>query len=194
MSSSSIEKKTKLSKRLRDSYKNLEDKSYDLIEALDFFVNSYNKAKFVETLEVVLNLGVDPKQSDQMVRGMTQLPNGTGKDIKVAVFVPDEMIAEAQAAGADIAGNQNLVEKIKKGQIDFHRCIAVPQMMPLVSQVAKDLGPKGLMPNPKLGTVTPNFVAAIKAAKAGEVEFRVDKNGIIHVGVGNLSFEKQALL
>jgi large subunit ribosomal protein L1 len=151
-------------------------------------------AKFDETLEVVLKLGVDPRHSDQMVRGMVALPAGRGKVVKVAVICKDEKIAEANAAGADLAGSENVIELIKSGKFDFNTVIATPDMMGLVGQVARILGPKGLMPNPKLGTVTNDVSEAVKTAKAGQVEYRVEKAGIIHAGVGKLSFNTQDLM
>ena len=151
------------------------------------------KAKFDETIEVSMNLGVDPRHADQMVRGTVQLPNGTGKTIRVAVFAKDAKAEEAKAAGADIVGSENLMASIQGGDIDFDRCIATPDMMPLVGRLGKVLGPRGLMPNPKLGTVTPNVGAAVKAAKGGQVEFRVEKAGIIHAGIGKASFSEAQL-
>lgn len=151
-------------------------------------------AKFDETIEIALNLGVDPRHSDQMVRGVVPLPNGTGKQVRVAVFAKGDKIEEAKKAGADLVGAEDLVEKIKAGELNFDRCIATPDMMALVGSVAKILGPRGLMPNPKLGTVTPNVAEAIKAAKGGQVEFRVDKAGIIHAGIGKASFAVDALV
>ena len=152
------------------------------------------KAKFDETIEVSMNLGVDPRHADQMVRGTVQLPNGTGKTIRVAVFAKDAKAEEAKAAGADIVGTENLMASIQGGEIDFDRCIATPDMMPLVGRLGKVLGPRGLMPNPKLGTVTPNVGVAVKAAKGGQVEFRVEKAGIIHAGVGKASFSEAQLI
>jgi large subunit ribosomal protein L1 len=145
-------------------------------------------AKFDETIDVALNLGVDPKHSDQMVRGMVSLPKGTGKTVRVAVFAKGDKVEEALKAGADVAGSDDLVEMIKSGKIEFDRCIATPDMMAAVGSVAKILGPRGLMPNPKLGTVTANVAEAVKTAKSGQVEFRVEKGGIIHAGVGKASF------
>lgn len=150
-------------------------------------------AKFDETVEVSMNLGVDPRHSDQMVRGVIQLPHGTGKAVRVAVFAKDEKADEAKAAGADIVGAEDLAEKVQKGEMDFERVIATPDLMPLVGRLGKVLGPRGLMPNPKLGTVTPDVAEAIQAAKGGQVEFRVEKEGIIHAGVGKASFSEQAL-
>ncbi len=145
-------------------------------------------SKFDETIEIALNLGVDPRHADQMVRGVVSLPKGTGKTVRVAVFAKDAKADEARAAGADVVGAEDLIEAIQGGTIDFDRAIASPDMMGLVGRVAKVLGPKGLMPNPKLGTVTPNVGEAVKAAKGGQVEYRVEKAGIIHSGIGKASF------
>ncbi len=145
-------------------------------------------AKFDETIEVSINLNVDPRHADQMVRGVISLPKGTGKSVRVAVFAKDAKAQEARDAGADLVGAEDLIEQISGGKIDFDRCIATPDMMGLVGRVAKILGPKGMMPNPKLGSVTPNVAQAVKDAKAGQVEFRVEKAGIIHAGIGKASF------
>jgi large subunit ribosomal protein L1 len=150
-------------------------------------------AKFDETIEVALNLGVDPRHADQMVRGVVTLPAGTGKDVRVAVFARGGKADEATAAGADVVGAEDLMETIQSGNIDFDRVIATPDMMGVVGRLGKILGPKGLMPNPKLGTVTPNVAEAVKAAKGGQVEFRVEKAGIIHSGIGKASFTKEDL-
>jgi len=152
-----------------------------------------HKAKFDETVEVAMNLGVDPRHADQMVRGTVSLPHGTGKSVRVAVFAKDDKAKEAEAAGADLVGAEDLAEKIQAGEIDFERCIATPDMMAVVGRLGKVLGPKGLMPNPKLGTVTPDVAGAVKAAKAGQIEFRVEKQGIVHAGVGKASFSEEAL-
>jgi len=167
-------------------------KRYTLNEAVKL-VKSVANTKFDETIDIVMNLGVDPKQSDQMVRGMVSMPNGTGKTIKVAVFARGDKAADALKAGADFAGAEDLYEKINAGFTGFDRLIATPDMMAVVGKLGKVLGPKGLMPNPKLGTVTPNVVEAVKAAKSGQVEFRVDKASIIHAGVGKASFSEEAL-
>jgi len=150
-------------------------------------------AKFDETIEIALNLGVDPRHADQMVRGVVTLPAGTGKDVRVAVFARAGKADEARAAGADVVGAEDLMETIQGGQIDFDRVIATPDMMGIVGRLGKVLGPKGLMPNPKLGTVTPNVTEAVKAAKGGQVEFRVEKAGIIHSGIGKASFSNEDL-
>jgi large subunit ribosomal protein L1 len=144
-------------------------------------------------VEVALNLGVDPRHADQMVRGMVSLPHGTGKSVRIAVFANGDKAEAAKAAGADIVGAEDLMEQVQKGQIDFDRCIATPDMMAVVGRLGKILGPRGLMPNPKLGTVTPEVAAAVRAAKAGQVEFRVEKAGIIHGGVGKISFSDSVL-
>ena len=151
-------------------------------------------AKFDETVEVAMNLGVDPRHADQMVRGVVSLPHGTGKTVRVAVFAKDAKADEAKDAGADIVGAEDLMEQVLAGKIDFDRCIATPDMMPLVGRLGKILGPRNLMPNPKVGTVTPNVGEAVKAAKGGAVEFRVEKNGIIHAGVGKASFKEDAII
>ena len=150
-------------------------------------------ARFDETVEIALNLGVDPRHADQMVRGMADLPHGTGKTVRVAVFARDARAEEARAAGADIVGGEDLAEKVQAGEIDFDRCVATPDMMRLVGRLGRILGPRGLMPNPKLGTVTNDVVAAVKAAKGGQVEFRVERAGLIHAGVGKASFSDRAL-
>lgn len=168
-------------------------KRYTLAEAVKL-VKAGANSKFDETVDIVMNLGADPKQSDQAVRGMVSMPNGTGKTIKVAVFARGDKAADAIKAGADFAGAEDLFEKINGGFTDFDRLIATPDMMALVGRLGKVLGPKGLMPNPKLGTVTPNVVEAVKAAKSGQVEFRLDKAAIVHAGVGKASFTEAALV
>src|SRR5688572_13507153 len=168
-------------------------KSYALDEAVKL-VKERAKAKFDETVEVAMNLGVDPRHSDQMVRGVCVLPNGSGRSAKVAVFARGAKADEAKAAGADLVGAEDLVEKVNAGQIDFDRCIATPDMMALVGRLGKVLGPRGLMPNPKVGTVTNDVAQAVKDAKGGSVEFRVEKAGIVHAGVGKASFSEDALL
>lgn len=161
--------------------------SYGINEAIKI-IKDAAKSKFDETIEIAINLGVDPKHADQMVRGIVTLPHGTGKALKVAVFAKGDKAKEAEAAGADIVGAEDLAKKIQNGEIVFDRCIATPDMMAVVGKLGKILGPKGLMPNPKVGTVTPDVTSAIKAAKAGQIEFRVEKEGIIHAGVGKASF------
>jgi large subunit ribosomal protein L1 len=168
-------------------------KLYELGEAVKL-VKSGAKAKFDETVEVAMNLGVDPRHADQMVRGVVNLPNGTGKNVRVAVFAKDAKAEEARKAGADIVGAEDLVEIVQGGKIEFDRVIATPDMMPLVGRLGKILGPRNLMPNPKVGTVTPDVAGAVKAAKGGAVEFRVEKAGILHAGVGKASFTEDALV
>ena len=167
-------------------------KLHGVDEALGL-VKTHATAKFDETVEVALNLGVDPRHADQMVRGVVTLPAGTGKDVRVAVFARGGKAEEALAAGADVVGAEDLMETIQGGTIDFDRVIATPDMMGIVGRLGKVLGPKGLMPNPKLGTVTPNVTEAVKAAKGGQVEFRVEKAGIIHSGIGKVSFPAEDL-
>jgi len=167
-------------------------KRYKLTDAIKL-VKSTANSKFDETVDIVMNLGVDPAQSDQNVRGMVSMPNGTGKSIKVAVFAKGDKADAAKKAGADFVGAEDLYEKINGGFTDFDRLIAAPDMMGIVGKLGKVLGPKGLMPNPKLGTVTPNVEAAVKAAKAGQVEFRLDKAAIVHAGVGKASFSEEQL-
>ena len=169
------------------------EKLYSLEEAVKL-VKSKAKAKFDETVEIAMNLGVDPKHADQMVRGVCNLPNGTGRTLKVAVFARGDKAEEAKRAGADIVGAEELVDIVSKGTIDFDRCIATPDMMGLVGRLGKVLGPRGLMPNPRVGTVTMNVTQAVKDAKGGAVEFRVEKAGIIQAGVGKSSFTEAALV
>ena len=168
-------------------------KLYALGEAVKL-VKERAKAKFDETVEVAFNLGVDPRHADQMVRGVVNLPNGTGKTVRVAVFAKDAKAEEARKAGADVVGAEDLVEQVTAGNINFDRVIATPDMMPLVGRLGKILGPRNLMPNPKVGTVTPDVAGAVKAAKGGAVEYRVEKAGIVHAGVGKASFTEEALL
>lgn len=169
------------------------DKLYSVAEAVSL-VKGNAKAKFDETIEMAVNLGVDPKYADQMVRGVVNLPSGTGKDVRVAVFARDAKAEEAKEAGADIVGAEDLMEQIQGGFSDFDRVIATPDMMAVVGRLGKILGPRGLMPNPKVGTVTPNVGEAVKSSKGGAVEFRVEKAGIVHAGVGKASFTEEALL
>jgi large subunit ribosomal protein L1 len=168
------------------------NKAYALGEAVTL-VKARATAKFDETIEVAMNLGVDPRHADQMVRGVVNLPHGTGRTVRVAVFARGDKAAEATAAGADVVGAEDLVDIVMKGTIDFDRCIATPDMMPLVGRLGKVLGPRGMMPNPKVGTVTTDIAGAVKASKGGAVEFRVEKAGIVHAGVGKASFDAKAL-
>src|SRR5947207_15136617 len=168
-------------------------KSYSVTDAIQM-VKERAKAKFDETIEVAINLGVDPRHADQMVRGVVTLPNGTGRTLRVAVFARGPKAEEAKAAGADVVGAEDLVEKVQGGQIDFDRCIATPDMMPLVGRLGKVLGPRGMMPNPKIGTVTMDVANAVKGAKGGSVEFRVEKAGIVQAGIGKASFSEEKLV
>ena len=185
---------TKPGKRFRTAADAVEnDKLYAIEEAVKL-VKGGAKTKFDETIEVALNLGVDPRHADQMVRGVCQLPHGSGRKLRVGVFAKGDKAEEAKKAGAEVVGAEDLVEQVQKGAIDFDRCIATPDMMPLVGRLGKVLGPRGLMPNPKVGTVTTDVAGAIKAAKGGAVEFRVEKAGVIHAGVGKASFTEDALV
>jgi large subunit ribosomal protein L1 len=181
-------------KRLNNAYESFDRLANHGVAAAVKIVLENKKTNFDETVEVAINLGVDPRHADQMVRGVVSLPNGTGKTVRVAVFAKDEKADEAKAAGAEYVGAEELAEQIQKGEIEFDRCIATPDMMAVVGRLGKVLGPKGLMPNPKLGTVTPNVGAAVKAVKGGEIEFRVEKAGIIHAGIGKSSFSQEALV
>ena len=169
------------------------EKLYPLDDAVKL-VKERAKAKFDETIEIAMNLGVDPRHADQMVRGVVNLPNGSGRSQRVAVFARGAKADEARAAGADVVGAEDLVEKVQGGNIDFDRCIATPDLMPLVGRLGKVLGPRGMMPNPKVGTVTMDVAAAVKASKGGSVEFRVEKAGIVHAGVGKASFSADKLV
>ena len=181
-------------KRLRSALEGIDrGRNYDLADAVKMIKHNAS-AKFDETVELAMNLGVDPRHADQMVRGMVNLPNGTGKSVRVAVFAKGDKAQEATEAGADMVGAEDLAEKVQNGEIDFDRCIATPDMMAVVGKLGRILGPRGLMPNPKLGTVTPNLAEAIKGAKGGQVEYRVEKAGIIHAGVGKASFSADALI
>jgi large subunit ribosomal protein L1 len=178
----------KLSKRLRELRAKIDpEKAYSLDEAITL-VKGGATAKFDESVEVALNLGVDPRHADQMVRGTVDLPHGTGKSVRVAVFARGDKAEEARAAGADLVGAEDLAQAVQEDELNFDRCIATPDMMPLVGRLGRILGPRGLMPNPKLGTVTPHVAQAVQAAKAGQVQFRVEKAGLIHAGVGKASF------
>jgi len=181
-------------KRLKSAYESFDrNKAYPLSEAVKL-VRANAKAKFDETVEFSMNLGIDPRHADQMVRGLISLPNGTGKTLRVGVFARGPKAQEAQDAGADVVGAEDLAEKVQAGQIEFDRCIATPDMMALVGRLGKILGPRGLMPNPKLGTVTMDVKGAVSAAKSGQVEFRAEKAGIVHAGVGKASFDDEKLL
>jgi large subunit ribosomal protein L1 len=181
-------------KRLAAAYKAVDStKAYPLPDAIKL-IKSTSKAKFDETVEMSMNLGIDPRHADQMVRGLTSLPNGTGKVVRIGVFARGAKAEEAQTAGADVVGAEDLAEKIQAGEINFDRCIATPDMMGVVGRLGKILGPRGLMPNPRLGTVTMDVKGAIAAAKAGQVEFRAEKAGIIHAGIGKVSFDDDKLL
>jgi len=169
------------------------EKSYPVERAVDL-VKERAKAKFDETIEVAMNLGIDTRHADQMVRGVVLLPHGTGKSVRVAVFAKGDKAREAQEAGADIVGAEDLAEKVQAGQIDFDRCVATPDMMGLVGRLGKVLGPRGLMPNPKLGSVTMDVGQAVRASKGGQVEFRAEKAGIVHAGVGKASFDAKSLV
>ncbi len=180
-------------KRIVNAYKTIDkSKAYSLKEAVKI-VKENATAKFDETIDMAVNLGVDPKYADQMVRGVCSLPHGNGKTVRVAVLAQNEKADEAKAAGADIVGAENLIDSILSGKIEFDRCIATPDMMGLAGKVARILGPKGLMPNPKLGTVTTDVANAVKKAKAGEVQYRVEKNGIVHAGVAKASFSEEQI-
>ena len=184
----------KLGKRMKSALEGLEiERLYPVEEAIKL-IKKGAKAKFDENIDIAINLGIDIRHSDQNVRGVVTLPNGTGKNLKVAVFAKGEMVKEAQDAGAELVGAEDLAEKIEKGEMDFDRCIATPDMMAVVGKLGKVLGPRGLMPNPKLGTVTPNVAEAVKAAKGGQVEFRAEKAGIVHSGIGKASFGEAALV
>jgi len=181
-------------KRIKKAREGIDrDKFYPLEEAVKL-VKERAKAKFDETIEIAMNLGVDPRHADQMVRGVVNLPNGSGRTMRVGVFARGAKAEEAKAAGADVVGAEDLVEKVNSGNIDFDRCIATPDMMPLVGRLGKVLGPRGMMPNPKVGTVTMDITNAVKGAKGGSVEFRVEKAGIVQAGVGKASFTEAALV
>jgi large subunit ribosomal protein L1 len=183
-----------ISKRFNKAVDGLDpEKMYSVEDAVKM-VKTRATAKFDETIEIAINLGVDPRHADQMVRGVVSLPNGTGRKLRVAVFAKGAKADEALKAGADIVGAEDLAEKVQKGEIDFERCIATPDMMGIVGRLGKVLGPRGLMPNPKVGTVTMDVTTAVKDAKGGAVEFRVEKAGVVQAGVGKASFEEKALI
>jgi len=185
---------SKPGKRFRNVQATIERETlYSLEDAVKLVKGAAN-AKFDETIEIAMNLGVDPRHSDQMVRGVCTLPHGSGRKLRVGVFAKGAKAEEAKKAGADVVGAEDLVEQVQKGVIDFDRCIATPDMMPLVGRLGKVLGPRGLMPNPKVGTVTADIAPAVRAAKGGAVEFRVEKAGLIHAGVGKASFTEEALV
>ncbi len=181
-------------KRNRKSRESLDRNAQYSIEEAVKLIKQMATTKFDETVEIAMNLGVDPRHADQMVRGVVNLPNGTGRTVRVAVFAKGDKAEEAKKAGADIVGAEELAEEVQKGKIDFDRCIATPDMMPLVGRLGKVLGPRNLMPNPKVGTVTADVTEAIKGAKGGAVEFRVEKAGILHAGIGKASFSEDALV
>ena len=183
----------KQGKRMKASSEARDREAFYSVEDAVKFVKDNAKVKFDETIEIAMNLGIDPRHSDQQVRGVVQLPHGTGKAMRVAVFAKDAKAEDAKSAGADIVGAEDLAEKVQAGEIDFDRVIATPDMMAVVGRLGKVLGPKGLMPNPKLGTVTQDVTEAVKAAKGGEVQFRCEKAGIVHAGVGKASFDEKAL-
>jgi large subunit ribosomal protein L1 len=183
----------KAGKRIKAAREKIERKTQYTVDDAVKIVKSNATAKFDETIEVSMNLGVDPRHADQMVRGVVSLPNGTGRTVRVAVFAKDAKAEEATKAGADIVGAEDLMEKIQGGFMDFDRVIATPDMMAVVGRLGKVLGPRGMMPNPKVGTVTPNVAQAVKDSKGGAVEFRVEKAGLIHAGVGKASFDEKAI-
>ena len=180
-------------KYLSDLYKSIENKSFNVDEAIKFIVDK-KREKFDETIEISMNLGIDPRHADQMVRGVVSLPNGNGKVMKIAVFAKDKKAEEAKQAGADVTGAEDLAEDMQKGNLDYDRVIATPDMMGVVGKIGKVLGPKGLMPNPKLGTVTPDVKAAVDAAKSGHVQYRAEKTGIVQAGIGKMSFGSDKLI
>ena len=180
-------------KYLSDLYKSIENKSFNVDEAIKFIVDK-KREKFDETIEISMNLGIDPRHADQMVRGVVSLPNGNGKVMKIAVFAKDKKAEEAKQAGADVIGAEDLAEDMQKGNLDYDRVIATPDMMGVVGKLGRVLGPRGLMPNPKLGTVTFDVVSAVKELKAGRAEFRVDKAGIVHAPVGKTSMDEAHLV
>ncbi len=184
----------KLGKRTKAAREAFAGKENVTIEEAVALVKGNANAKFDETVEIAVNLGVDPRHADQMVRGVVGLPNGTGKDVRVAVFARGPKAEEAQAAGADIVGAEDLMETVQGGKIEFDRCIATPDMMPIVGRLGKVLGPRNLMPNPKVGTVTMDVADAVKAAKGGEVQFKAEKAGVVHAGIGKASFDEGKLV
>ena len=184
----------KIGKRVKKNIEGLDRDALHTAEAAVAAVKERANAKFDETIEISMNLGVDPRHADQMVRGVVELPSGTGRSVRVGVFARDAKAEEAKAAGADVVGAEDLVAEVQAGNINFDRCIATPDMMPLVGRLGKVLGPRGMMPNPKVGTVTMDVKAAVEASKGGAVEFRVEKAGIVHAGIGKASFDEAAIL
>ena len=183
----------KKGKYLSDLYKSIDKKLFSVEEAVNFLVDK-KRDKFDETIEISMNLGIDPRHADQMVRGVVSLPNGNGKTMKVAVFAKDTKSDEAKSAGADIVGAEDLADDMQKGNLDYDRVIATPDLMGVVGRIGKILGPKGLMPNPKLGTVTIDIKSAVEAAKSGQVQYRAEKTGIVHAGIGKVSFGSDKLI
>jgi large subunit ribosomal protein L1 len=184
----------KFGKRTRSAREAFAGKENLTVEEAVALIKGNSNTKFDETIDIALNLGIDPRHADQMVRGVIGLPNGTGKDVRVAVFARGPKAEEATAAGADVVGAEDLMEIVQGGKIDFDRCIATPDMMPVVGRLGKVLGPRNLMPNPKVGTVTMDVAAAVKAAKGGEVQFKAEKGGVVHAGVGKVSFDEAKLV
>ena len=180
-------------KYLSDLYKSIENKSFNIEEAIKFIVDK-KREKFDETIEISMNLGIDPRHADQMVRGVVSLPNGNGKKMKIAVFAKDQKAEEAQLAGADVVGADDLAKDMQNGNLNYDRVIATPDMMGVVGRIGKILGPKGLMPNPKLGTVTLDVKTAVEAAKSGQVQYRAEKTGIVQAGIGKISFGSEKLI
>ena len=183
----------KKGKYLSDLYNNIDKKSFNVEEAIKFIVDN-KRLKFDETIEISMNLGIDPRHADQMVRGVVSLPNGNGKTMKVAVFAKDAKADEAKSAGADIVGAEDLADEMQKGNLDYDRVIATPDLMGVVGRIGKTLGPKGLMPNPKLGTVTVDVKSAVEASKSGQVQYRAEKTGIVQAGIGKVSFGSDKLI
>ena len=183
----------KKGKYLYDLYKNIDNKSFNIEDAVKFFVEK-KRVKFDETLEISMNLGIDPRHADQMVRGVISLPNGNGKSMKVAVFAKDKKAEEAKVAGADVVVAEDLADDMQKGNLNYDRIVATPDMMGIVGRIGKILGPKGLMPNPKLGTVTTDVKAAVEAAKSGQIQYRAEKTGIVQAGIGKMSFGPDKLI
>ena len=181
-------------KRYKQAIESITESEELTVEKAVSIVKKNSTAKFDETIELAINLGVDTRHADQMVRGVCSLPNGTGKNVRVAVFARDQKAEEAKAAGADLVGAEDLMESVQNGNIDFDRCVATPDMMPIVGRLGKVLGPRNLMPNPKVGTVTMDVKGAIESAKGGEVQFRAEKSGVVHAGVGKASFDEKKLV